>query len=181
LVLATRLEMSPDAQLVDDLFEARKTIEVEVAALAAKRRQPEDITALGETIEQMRSIGGADRRAYGNLDLRFHHGLFVAAANPILRQMAWSTVETMVIAQGLASVPEALRHEDSQRGHETIFEAVRAGDSSLAREEVCRLLNIARDTLKRSLVIKRSLATASIGNWISTAERDLFLIGSERP
>ena len=168
LVLTTRLRVSPDAQLVDDLFEARRTIEVEVAMLAAKRRTAEDIDTLGGIARRMREIGRSNLRDYGELDLRFHYSMFVAARNQVLRQMAWSTVETIVIAQGLSSLPEALRHEDSQRGHETIFEAVRAGDATVAREEVCRLLEIARDTLRRSLLIERSSPTVAFGGQTST-------------
>jgi GntR family transcriptional regulator, transcriptional repressor for pyruvate dehydrogenase complex len=153
LVLTIRLRAAPDEQLIEDLFEARRTIEVKVAMLAAKRRTPEDISTLGSTVRQMREIGQSDARAYGQLDLQFHHGLFLAARNQVLQQMAWSTVETMVIAGARSSIPEAIRHDESQRGHETIFEAVRAGDVVLAREEVCRLLEITQDTLRRSLLI----------------------------
>lgn len=165
LVLQARLRISPDEQLVDDLFEARRTIEVEVAMLAARRRRQVDILALENTIRQMRKLFAYDAVEYSKLDLRFHYELFVAAGNQVLRQMAWTTVETIVIALSLSSLPEALRHEDSQRGHETIFEAVRASDEVLAREEVCKLLEIAQDTLRRSLLIKQSSSAVSIESY----------------
>lgn len=163
LVLTTRLRMSPDEQLVDDLFEARRAIEVEVAMLAARRRSGEDISALGDTVRQMRHVGRRDTQEYGQLDLRFHHGLFVAAGNRVFRQMAWTMVESMVIASGRTSLPEAVRHDDSQRGHERVFEAVRAGDTALAHDEVCRLLEIAQDTLRRSLLMKQTSSKRAVG------------------
>jgi DNA-binding FadR family transcriptional regulator len=167
LVLTTRLRVSPDEQLIDDLFEARRTIEVEVAMLAARRRSLENISTLETNVRRMRVIGQSDTREYGMLDLRFHHGLFVAAGNQVLQQMAWTTVETIVVAASRSSLPEAIRHDDSQRGHETVFEAVRAGDAVRAREEVCRLLGIAHDTLRRSLLIKQPIIPTAFDGQIN--------------
>lgn len=70
--------------LPPQVFEARLVIEPQLAALAAEKRYPEDVTALRETLHRLEAE--FDRTSSYESDLPLHHAVARAARNPILQQ-----------------------------------------------------------------------------------------------
>lgn len=70
---------------VDELFEARKTIEVSIAELACRKRLPEEIDAMRRCITNMSvCVDSADMKYYTELDNLFHNQIANACHNPLL-------------------------------------------------------------------------------------------------
>lgn len=70
--------------LPPQVFEARLVIEPELAALAARKRYPEDIVALHRALEELEREF-AETSAYHS-DLPVHYAIGRAARSPILEQ-----------------------------------------------------------------------------------------------
>ncbi|WP_165831673.1 FadR/GntR family transcriptional regulator [Brachybacterium endophyticum] len=84
-VVAVRARLSEDSgELVSELMEARRVLEVGIAELAASRITDEQIAALESTLTTLRTEldGDVDRTA--EADVRFHEIIIEAAGNPFL-------------------------------------------------------------------------------------------------
>jgi len=130
VVLFERVRQQRNEKLLDDLLEARRLIEGEVAALVAQRRTAQDIEVLRALVEAMRRAL-TDPETYTRLDVEFHDRLFVAAQNHILFEMVRPMRDLLRLGR-LITNRRAGRMEESQRGHEAIVAAVIAGDSPAA-------------------------------------------------
>lgn len=123
----TQLQL--DVFSYDDLFEAKRSLEPVITAVAARKATPADIEALRENVAAMR--GAADDDLPG-LSYEFNRLLGMATHNNFLAQI-------MII------IPELLRHIGFQEfpgtfwqqvlaEHEAIVQAVAAHDEDLARK-----------------------------------------------
>lgn len=149
LVLTHRLRRGHDARLIDHLLEARRIVEVEVAGLAAERCTAADLAELGGIVVAMRESLADDRR-FAALDLAFHDGLFRAAQNPLLREMAGATLSAMRTARQLGT-QDVERRSASEDGHEEILAALRAGDAARARQAMRAHIRQAEGDIKCNL------------------------------
>lgn len=78
------LALAP-ASGMSDLFELRRMIEVEAAALAARRRDRAQLDAMATAVERMAAaLADADAAAYIDADVAFHLGLADATGNRLL-------------------------------------------------------------------------------------------------
>ncbi|HSB82646.1 MAG TPA: FadR/GntR family transcriptional regulator [Candidatus Methylomirabilis sp.] len=114
-----------------DIFEARKIIEPEMAALAAMRANPDEV-------EQMAAIlaGQAGQIAGGGTgmeaDSAFHSMLAQAAKNKVILKLNESIVDSLRETRE-RSLQKDGRPARSLAGHQKILEAVRAKDPGKAR------------------------------------------------
>ena len=112
------------------LTEVRRTLEVDIAGLAAVRATPEDCREMEKTIGVM--IAADDIRAQVSADMSFHRLLAEATGNPIYA----------FLLDALAALLRASRErsigkvgvEPAIRGHRNILEAVRRRDADAARK-----------------------------------------------
>ncbi len=77
-----------DLHALKDVFELRTILEGVAAQLAFKRVQPHDLNALKEIVEKADELGPAgDIFAFLDLDARFHHIIYDAQGNAILKDI----------------------------------------------------------------------------------------------
>lgn len=131
LLLFEQIRLGYDANLLDDLLELRRIVEVEVAALAAERRTPEDLRALHELVDGMRAVLD-DPRAYTRLDVAFHDTILLAARNRFLMQTLRPASQALSIGR-LISSKQPGGPAASERSHEVILAAIERSDAEQAR------------------------------------------------
>ncbi|WP_319542640.1 FadR/GntR family transcriptional regulator [uncultured Pseudodesulfovibrio sp.] len=108
-----------------DVFEVRKMLEPEIAALAAVNGSPDQLTRLEDVlINQEHAVRRGDSGA--GYDHAFHQLLAEASGNPVLKEMV------MVLHEGFAKsraeeVQSPERQQASIRAHRAIVEAVKNG------------------------------------------------------
>lgn len=140
-VLAGSIEMVLDLHhgTLRDLYEVRRMLEVENAALAARRRTDEQLDHLRQTLDDFRAAAeratAEDAAADADMvaaDVEFHIGVAIASGNPLaltimegIRPLLNRAQTTVVDVRGLAHT--ALEQ------HQIIFDAIRVGSPGAAR------------------------------------------------
>lgn len=154
VVLSARRKNGAMAPIFDDLHEARKIVECEVAALAAERAGDNDKALLATTLEELRG-SLSDATAFAEAAFAFHRVLFEASKNRVLLRMAAPIREVLAYTIQMASTtPGAL--ETGLLEREAIYRAVIASDSTAARKAMCAHL----DRLHRTVGAGTPIATA---------------------
>ena len=130
---------------LQDVFEVRKMLEPEIAALAARNGSPDAKTRLEAILmEQEQAIrnGGSG----SGFDQQFHQALADASGNPVLREMVCALHEGFARSRA-DGVQSYQRQEASLAAHRAIVEAVRNGHAMQAEramrehlEEVERII-----------------------------------------
>lgn len=136
------------------LVEVRRTLETEIAALAATRRRKADLQYLEETVATMES--NRDSQALCNqADLNFHLGLAQASHNELygillapIRDLLYQAMERVFDVKNATN--EAIAH------HQRILACVKAGDGARARQEMNAHLDQFERVLKASLKLRRN-------------------------
>ncbi len=129
-VLRVRLKDSR----VQEVYEARKILEVELAGLAAQRATPEDIAEIGQALEEMQHTIDDDK-AFTVADVRFHVAVAHAAKNRQLEQF-YSFAGDLVseVIQDVIKLPSV--KVSSIMLHKATYEAIKRGDVAAARASV---------------------------------------------
>jgi GntR family transcriptional repressor for pyruvate dehydrogenase complex len=116
----------------DEMFEARRQLEVGVAGLAAERATPEqhqrmlaNINGMAETLKEPQK--------YLVHDIDFHREIAAASNNPILGALV-EMVSTVLYRQRRHTVSHARDLGASLAMHRRIYRAVAAGDPDKARD-----------------------------------------------
>jgi DNA-binding FadR family transcriptional regulator len=119
---------------ISDLFEVRKTLEIETAGLAAARRSAADLDAISARIREMEA-GLADPERYNSADIGFHTDLAAATGNRLTVRLMDAIRDAMqrafAVAFHLPGNPELSLAE-----HRGIAAAVTGCDPDLARERM---------------------------------------------
>jgi GntR family transcriptional repressor for pyruvate dehydrogenase complex len=117
-----------------ELFEVRKMIEVETAALAAERRTDEDIEQMRSALQAMRR-GLGSRDEYIGGDVGFHMAVVAASHNRIASHVMQAIRSVMHrILESVYEIPGSPQRSIDQ--HAEILSAVAAGHADEARERV---------------------------------------------
>jgi GntR family transcriptional regulator, transcriptional repressor for pyruvate dehydrogenase complex len=132
---------------LDDVFEFRITVEARLAALAAERRTEEDLAA-------MRTAAASEQptKDWSDLfraDMDVHRAIARAARSPRLER-------AMMEARGELFVPVDIMHLDAKHPrihttHESIIEAIQAGDPIKAEAEMRRHIRIVEELTLKAL------------------------------
>ena len=126
-----------------EIVEARSTLEVKLAALAAVRRTDEDMVGIDSALQVMEEeIAAGDRGAHG--DELFHRAVTTAAHSPVLAQLM-AFIAEMVLETRLESLGQPGRPEQSLASHRKIAEAIRAGDAEAAAEAMQSHIDLVSD------------------------------------
>jgi len=92
--MALLVAMVRDEELGLDMLEVRAALEAEAAYLAAQRREPEDLVAMEEALEEMEAaLRTGDLAA--EADWKFHHAVASASGNGVLLQIMRTLSESM--------------------------------------------------------------------------------------
>lgn len=139
LAEALRRTMRDQVDLLATM-EVRVALEVEAAALAARRRTERDVASLDADLAAMRRAG-FDPVAFLEADIAFHAHVIEAAHNPVFGMLAQSVEQ--LLRETRVAVIEA---EPSTRGHRgvrthaRIRDRIDAGDAAGAAEAMRRHL-----------------------------------------
>ena len=123
-------------QEVEELTEARRVIEVQLAALAAERATPEQVEALRCATERMEAAA-ASPYEYPGADVDFHLELAAAAGNRYLLQ-AMVDIRALLRQDMELGAEAAIRRfgdlRPSVESHRRLLEAIADGDPARAAE-----------------------------------------------
>ena len=120
-----------------DLFELRRILECEAAALAAERKKPEDLAEMDAATEGMAEALAGSGLADGfiDADLRFHLALAEATGNRLVVHSMHAVRD--VLRRALLTVYRIPQSPENAVGeHHKIREAIAAGDAARARYEM---------------------------------------------
>lgn len=155
-VLSWIFEFEPEDELLVSLFELRKIVEPEAAALAAERRTEQHLGRMAKALEEMKEHTLAVE-AGRVADQDFHAALLDASGNPFVLTLtsgigaaiAWTTV--------FKQRNQPLRR-DPIPDHVSVYEAVAAGDRQAAHRAMSNLVDMAFLDTPRSKAAKPRLA-----------------------
>jgi DNA-binding FadR family transcriptional regulator len=119
---------------LSDLFELRRLLEIEATAVAARRRDDDDLARMEAAIEALRGERAFDE-ARIEADAQFHRAIGQATRNLYLGMIVdylASRIKDTVRAIGRAHRPEDLIRVTIAE-HERVLSAIRAGDAAAAR------------------------------------------------
>jgi GntR family transcriptional regulator, transcriptional repressor for pyruvate dehydrogenase complex len=123
-----------------ELFEVRRMLEPEAAALAALRADDATKAALRHELDRMYAAGNrADELV--DADAAFHDVLGDAPGNAVLRSLLRSLSTRTVRARLWHGMADRMALDKARAEHTNIYEAIVAGDADLAR--AATLLHIA--------------------------------------
>src|SRR5262245_40657402 len=117
----------------DDVYEARRILEVGAAGLAAERATPEHLAALADDVTGLFASLN-DRQVFLVPDINFHRGVAAASGNPIVASLV-EMVAALHYERRRATAERAVDRElrDAADAHRAIYQAVRARDVDRAR------------------------------------------------
>lgn len=153
-VLSWIFEFEPSDELLDSLFELRKIVEPEAAALAAERRTDAHVAAMAEALEGMEkhTLAVEEGRV---ADQNFHAALLDASGNPFLLTLT-SGVGAAVAWTTIFKQRNSPLQRDPLPDHRRVFEAVATGNSKAAHKAMSDLVDMALLDTRRSRLPKRS-------------------------
>jgi GntR family transcriptional repressor for pyruvate dehydrogenase complex len=114
-----------------ELYEARRIVEPELAARAARRRSEEDVADLQDAVTAMKATPGSDIAALAEQDLRFHEIIWRASGNRVCQRM-FSSLHG-ALSRSLAVTSLLCPDRTPVHFHEQVCLAIEAGDSERAR------------------------------------------------
>ncbi len=142
VLTSSELAASMGRQIADarqrDVVEVRRALEIEAARLAARRRTALDAAALlDRRAERATAYVSGDLDAMVQTDLALHRTIVRAAGNPVLL----SLYENLIDAIGENIRFNFVTDYHGQTAHDTLVEAIVAGDATKAVAETTAYLS----------------------------------------
>jgi GntR family transcriptional repressor for pyruvate dehydrogenase complex len=126
---------------LDQMYEARRMLEVGAAALAATRATGEQRAAMADEITGLFATL-EEPQAFLRHDLGFHRAAAAGSGNPIVAAIIGTLTEIIWESGRLKMSGVSLR--ESAETHRRIYEAIRARNAERARREMAEHLEHAR-------------------------------------
>lgn len=120
------------------LIEVRTPMEVEVAILAAERREGRHVASMEESLQMMRSDSDSVD-ALADADQAFHRAIIDASANPLFGIMIGSIMGNLHISRQLAIGHFGI--DVVIQEHQNVYEAIRDKQPSIAAEKMREHMN----------------------------------------
>jgi DNA-binding FadR family transcriptional regulator len=140
-VLSWIFQIEPDYTLVYSLFELRRMVEPEAAALAAERRGPHQLEPMAAALETMTQYK-PNTREWREADERFHAALLEASGNAFLASMTTSINAAISWSTIFKQRHEPLKR-DPMPDHRKVFKAIEGGNAAAARKAMALLVDLA--------------------------------------
>ncbi|MBO0721003.1 MAG: FadR family transcriptional regulator [Blastocatellia bacterium] len=115
----------------DQMFEARRVLEVQIAGLAAERASAENLATIAEEVANMYATLD-DPQQYLIHDIRFHRAIAAASANPILATIV-EMVSAVMYDRRRETIGRAHDFKESIEMHQRIYRAIRTHKAEEAR------------------------------------------------
>ncbi len=143
---------------MDQLIEVRRSLEPDIAALAAERATEAEVASLEETVAQTAQYETHDHPEYIRLDVGFHNQIAVATHNPIYPILVASVFDLLVESRRLlvafpGSTTRGIRH------HQLILESIKTHDSCCSQGQDARSPRAGHRGLARPLISGMTRAT----------------------
>jgi GntR family transcriptional repressor for pyruvate dehydrogenase complex len=127
-----------------EVIEAREALEVKLAALAARRRTPEDLGTIDDALAEMAGeVARGERGASG--DEHFHAAVTAAAHSGLLAGLMTEIAE-LVRESRIESLTQPGRPEQSLLAHRKVADAIRDGDAEGAAAAMAAHIAAVSDT-----------------------------------
>ena len=126
----------------DEIFEARRILEVGAAGLAAEVNLTDRHATMSEEVTGMFASLN-EPQTFLVHDVRFHRAVAAASGNPVLAALV-EMISSLVYEQRRMTVERAHDLKESAEMHRRIYQAIREGDADRARTEMTRHLDMAR-------------------------------------
>jgi GntR family transcriptional repressor for pyruvate dehydrogenase complex len=140
LLSSLRLVITLDEEAgIHHLFELRRILESEAAALAAERRAPEHLEQMDAAMAEMENALSGDGDRFIDADLRFHLAVAEATGNRLVFH-SMQAVRDVIRRALLTIVRIPQSPESAVVEHRSIRAAIAARDAAAAREEMRRHL-----------------------------------------
>ena len=140
-VLSWIFKYEPEEELLESLFELRKIVEPEAAALAARKRNEAQLKVMGESIAAMAEHTLASEE--GRLaDQNFHAALLEASGNPFLISLT-SSVSAAVTWTTVFKQRRRPLKRDPVPDHQRVYEAICDSDPEGAFSAMADLIDMA--------------------------------------
>lgn len=140
-VLSWIFEFEPDEKLLNNLFELRRIIEPEAAALAARRRTEAHLETMSRALDGMAKYTLADEA--GRLaDQEFHSVLLSASGNAFLATLT-TGVGAAVSWTTIFKQRDNPLARDPVPDHRKVYDAVKASDPTAAHKAMMNLVDLA--------------------------------------
>ena len=144
-VMGWIFEFEPDDETLASLFELRRMVEPEAAALAAARRSEEDLAAMAGALKGM-ARHGLESKAGRTADQAFHAALLRATGNDFVASLI-AGVGAAVTWTTFYKGTHSPQLRDSLPDHQRVYDAIARRDPSGARSAMTELVDLAlRDT-----------------------------------
>jgi DNA-binding FadR family transcriptional regulator len=140
-VLSWIFEFEPDETLLNNLFELRRIIEPEAAALAAARRTDAHLESMSRALDGMAKYTLA-QEAGRVADQQFHSALLSASGNAFLVSLT-TGVGAAVSWTTIFKQRENPLARDPVPDHLRVYEAVKAADPQAAHKAMTNLVDLA--------------------------------------
>jgi GntR family transcriptional repressor for pyruvate dehydrogenase complex len=124
----------------DEMFEARRLLEVGVAGLSAERATGEQMAAIAEEVTSMFASLDAPHQFLVH-DIRFHRAVAAASCNPILASLI-EMLSNVFYERRRQTVNRARDLKESAEMHRRIYMAIRQRDVAAARDAMNRHLQL---------------------------------------
>lgn len=126
----------------DEMFEARRVLEVGTAGLAAERATAEHIALIADEVASM-FASLDDPHTFLVHDLQFHRVVAAGSGNPVLATLI-DTLAELVFEYRRVTVERATDLKESAELHRKIYRAIKDRDPDLARAHMNDHLALAR-------------------------------------
>lgn len=131
-LLAARRDAGAVEDVLLELLELRRMIEVEAAAAAAERATPENLAAMREALNRL-DASFDDLSAFTQADIAFHDAILEATQNHLLPSLFEMLRPILSFAREISLRTRAEGPAMSQAGHRAVFAAIEAGSPNGAR------------------------------------------------
>jgi DNA-binding FadR family transcriptional regulator len=150
-VLTWHLESGIDGQFITHLSEIRLAFEPYAARLAARHATGNDVAAMVEATEKMRTATSME--SFALADLEFHLAMLAAAKNPFLYSLG-NLIEAALVTSFKLSSPfgEPERHLRTAMRHRHIADAIAQGEPDAAASAVSTVIIDGKDRVADRVV-----------------------------
>jgi GntR family transcriptional repressor for pyruvate dehydrogenase complex len=131
----------------DEMFEARRVLEVAAAGLAARRAKPEVIAAMAEEVASMFATLEQPVE-YLVHDVQFHRAVAAGSGNRVLETLI-DTISELVYEDRRNTAERSRDLRESAEMHRRIYRAIKVRDGERARSEMAAHLEAAREAQAR--------------------------------
>ena len=138
--------LQDDINIIFEVIEVRKAIEAWNAFYAAQRATPEDIDRLEENIESMRIKMENGGLILEEEDADFHLAISEATHNNLQTHIMFTIYD--ILKNSIGKYFGDIDHNVVFRQHRNVVNAIKLGDSDLARERILEHLDYVESRLK---------------------------------